>query len=155
MVPDPRVSDWKAPGVLWYPARFIKRHEDRERKPDEYEFEWLECNNGMIYDSTDSELPPLMPRMFRRARKFCVDIDAANLSAKQVRLSRLHNRIQLMQFIQIGKVRMPFYMNPDYPDHENPELAAIFNAALPQIAEMLAASSGRLLHKIFCTSEGD
>ncbi|KAJ7904173.1 hypothetical protein B0H13DRAFT_1881663 [Mycena leptocephala] len=129
MVPDPRVSDWKAPGVLWYPARFIKRHEDHERKPNKYEFEWLECNDGMIYDSTDSELPPLMPRMFRRARKFCVDIDAANLSAKQ-----------LMQFIQIGKVRMPFYMNPDYPDHENPELAAIFNAALPQIAEMLAAS---------------
>jgi hypothetical protein len=124
--------------VLWYPARFIKRHENRERKPDEYEFEWLQCTDGIIYNSAHSELPPLMLRMFRRARKFCAEIDAMKLCANQVRLSHLLNQIQLTQFIQIGKVRMPFYMNPDYPDHENPELAAIFKAALPQIAEMLA-----------------
>ncbi|KAJ7884708.1 hypothetical protein B0H13DRAFT_2537126 [Mycena leptocephala] len=121
MVPDPRVPNWKAPGVLWYPARFIKRHENRERKPDEYEFEWLQCTDGIIYNSAHSELPPLMLRMFRRARKFCAEIDATKLSANQ-----------------IGKVRMPFYMNPDHPDHENPELATIFKASLPQIAEMLA-----------------
>jgi hypothetical protein len=42
MVPSPQFPSWKAPDVLWYPARFIERHEDRAGKKDEYEFRRLE-----------------------------------------------------------------------------------------------------------------
>ncbi|KAJ7872681.1 hypothetical protein B0H14DRAFT_2570183 [Mycena olivaceomarginata] len=38
---------------------------------------------------------------------------------------------------QIGKVRLPFYMLPDHPDHKNPELGEIFEAAIPQVAKIL------------------
>jgi hypothetical protein len=33
---------------------------------------------------------------------------------------------------------MPFYLLPDHPGHKNPQLAHIFNAAIPHAAEILA-----------------
>ncbi|KAJ7658760.1 hypothetical protein DFH06DRAFT_1407262 [Mycena polygramma] len=117
MVPDPDVPNWKAPGVLWYPARFVKRHKDLAHKPDEYEFEWLECND---VHSAWSDLPALMLRMFRRGRQFCQEIHDVTLSAQQ-----------------IGIICMPFYMKPDYPDHKNPQLSAIFKAAVHGVARIL------------------
>ncbi|KAJ7662529.1 hypothetical protein DFH06DRAFT_1396565 [Mycena polygramma] len=120
MVPDPDVPNWKAPGVLWYPARFVKRHKDLAHKPDVYEFEWLECNDGTIFHSAWSDLPALMLRMFCRGRQFCQEIHDVTLSAQQ-----------------IGKICMPFYMKPDYPDHKNPQLSAIFKAAVHGVARIL------------------
>jgi hypothetical protein len=33
---------------------------------------------------------------------------------------------------------MPFYLFPDHPDHKNPQLADIFDAAISPAAEILA-----------------
>ncbi|KAJ7486717.1 hypothetical protein FB451DRAFT_1534719 [Mycena latifolia] len=38
----------------------------------------------------------------------------------------------------IGKIRLPLYMEPDDPEHENPALTAIFNTALRRVAKTLA-----------------
>ncbi|KAJ6451165.1 hypothetical protein C8R45DRAFT_946379 [Mycena sanguinolenta] len=40
---------------------------------------------------------------------------------------------------QLGKVHLPFYLRPDYPEHKNPELTAIFTAATTPITKILAA----------------
>ncbi|KAF7377270.1 hypothetical protein MSAN_00147300 [Mycena sanguinolenta] len=121
MVPDPNVPDWKASGVLWYPARFIERHPKHERTTLEYEFEWMECNDGILFHSSDdATIPALIYRVFYRSRKFCEEINGVQLSENQ-----------------IGKVRLPFYMKPDDPEHNNPELTTIFNAAIPQVARIL------------------
>ncbi|KAJ7455678.1 hypothetical protein B0H11DRAFT_1926064 [Mycena galericulata] len=122
MVPDPNAPDWKAPDVLWYPARFIQHHLNNVRTSKEYEFQWLECTDGVVFHSGDSDLPRLMQRMFFRGRKFCLEILDVELVAKK-----------------LGKVRLPLYMKPDYPGHENPALAAIFKAAIPGVAKILAA----------------
>lgn len=84
MVPDPNVPNWKAQGVLWYPARFIQHHRGRARKDNEYEFQWLECSDGSVYHSDDSILPLLMQRQFFKGRKFCLEIDEVELTDKQV-----------------------------------------------------------------------
>ncbi|KAF8184329.1 hypothetical protein K438DRAFT_1766409 [Mycena galopus ATCC 62051] len=80
----------------------------------------FECTDRIIYDSQSSILPPLFLRRFTRSRKFCEEIAEVDLTAKQV-----------------GKVRLPFYMFPDYPDHKNLELGEIFEAAIPQVAKIL------------------
>ncbi|KAJ7438873.1 hypothetical protein FB451DRAFT_1415997 [Mycena latifolia] len=54
-------------------------------------------------------------------RKFCQEIDEVTLTEAQ-----------------IGKIRLPLYMDPNYPDHENPALTKIFNAALLRVAQILA-----------------
>ncbi|KAJ7354108.1 hypothetical protein DFH08DRAFT_804028 [Mycena albidolilacea] len=87
----------------------------------EYEFRWFECTDGTVYQSEHSILPPEILRTFRRGRKFCEEIDEIDL---------LH--------AQVGKVRMPFYLFPDHPDHNNPQLAHIFDAAISPAAEILA-----------------
>ncbi|KAJ7737439.1 hypothetical protein DFH07DRAFT_1064760 [Mycena maculata] len=84
--------------------------------------EWLECNKGITYHSADEEAKfPLIQRTFRRGRQFCKQIDDADLTAKQ-----------------IGQIRMPFYMKPDAPDHEN---VPIFEAAIPKVAKILEVFS--------------
>ncbi|KAJ7483763.1 hypothetical protein B0H11DRAFT_2231915 [Mycena galericulata] len=94
MVPDPNVPDWKAPGVLWYPATFIKRH--RKAAPhDEYEFRWFECTDGTVYWSEDSALPPLLLRRFCRSRKFFEEINAVKLRAKQ--MNNLHRQTKIFE----------------------------------------------------------
>ncbi|KAF8174779.1 hypothetical protein K438DRAFT_1939789 [Mycena galopus ATCC 62051] len=45
--------------------------------------------------------------------------------------------------MQIGKVRLPFYLAPDYPEHKNPGLTAIFNPAVPAVAAILAVFDGK------------
>ncbi|KAJ7218468.1 hypothetical protein GGX14DRAFT_595003 [Mycena pura] len=110
---------WKAPGVLWYPATFIKYHK-RAAPQYEYEFQWFGCNDGTIYRSEDSILPLPMLQRFFRERKFCEEIEDIVLTVEQ-----------------LGKVRLPFYPFPDYPDHQNSELETIFKAAVPQVAKIL------------------
>ncbi|KAJ7673387.1 hypothetical protein B0H17DRAFT_1140985 [Mycena rosella] len=113
-------ADWKGTNPPWYPARFIKRHERRANQPDEYKFQWLECNDRTLYTSDDSSLPVLMLRTCLRGRKFCREIEDITLVDSQ-----------------IGRIRRPLYMEPDNPNHENPALTAVFNSALPRIAEIL------------------
>ncbi|KAJ7658185.1 hypothetical protein DFH06DRAFT_1407814 [Mycena polygramma] len=124
LIPSPLVPSWKAPGVLWYPARFIERHKKRAGKKDEYEFRWLECNDGTIYNSATSDLPVMIQRTFHRTRKFCQEIYEVHLNENQV-----------------GVIRLPRYMDPTFERHENPALAAIFDAAEPRIAKILARFS--------------
>ncbi|KAJ7453883.1 hypothetical protein FB451DRAFT_1185165 [Mycena latifolia] len=108
-------------GVLWYPARFIQRHQRRRKQFNEYEFQRLACNDGTLFNSEDSNLPVDMLRACTRSRIFCSEVKEINLTAEQ-----------------IGKIRLPLYMEPDDPEHENPALTAIFNAALPRVAQILA-----------------
>ncbi|KAJ6479592.1 hypothetical protein C8R45DRAFT_933403 [Mycena sanguinolenta] len=61
-------------------------------------------------------------RKFTRGRSFCEEIEDIDLTAEQ-----------------LGKVHLPFYLRPGYPEHENPELTAIFTAATTPITKILAA----------------
>ncbi|KAJ7207423.1 hypothetical protein GGX14DRAFT_396255 [Mycena pura] len=273
MIPDPNAPQWNARGVLWYSARFVRRHESRAGEDGEYEFEWLECMKGIIYHSSSSATLPSNLRTFCKGRKFCQAIHEVNdnLQSKQVRFSsvqagflrttnlnlgsgsgisrtlnlnlafrfnrptrklqyacvnivknvvihlksqypnspvgigsatmagdqyaapgndilwcksvaitrrsafeRVRTRSALPQaspnaelernvrfnellnlnaergvrfelvlnstqkYVQIGKVRLPFYMEPDHSSHKDPELEQIFHAALPHVAKILA-----------------
>ncbi|KAF8217966.1 hypothetical protein K438DRAFT_1747209 [Mycena galopus ATCC 62051] len=119
MVPDPNVPDWRAAKTRWYPATFIKCHKGAAPYHED-EFRWFECTDGIIYGSQSSILPPLFLRRFTRSRKFCEEIAEVDLTAKQV-----------------GKVRLPFYIFPEHPDHKNPELEEVFEAAIQQVAKIL------------------
>ncbi|KAJ7214912.1 hypothetical protein GGX14DRAFT_392181 [Mycena pura] len=123
MIPDPNAPQWNARGVLWYPARFVRRHESRAGEDGEYEFEWLECMKGIVYHSSSSATLLSNLRTFCKGRKFCQAIHEVNDN---------------LQSKQIGKVRLPFYMEPDHPSHKDPELERIFHAALPHVAKILA-----------------
>ncbi|KAJ6537048.1 hypothetical protein B0H19DRAFT_1079425 [Mycena capillaripes] len=121
LLPHPNAEDWKAPDTIWYPARFIEHHKNRKAAFNEYELRWLKCNDGTVYYSTFSALPVLMVRTIYRSRKFLKEVQDVQLTEKQ-----------------IGNIRLPFYMKPDDPNHKNPALTAIFDAALPAVAEILA-----------------
>ncbi|KAJ7479047.1 hypothetical protein FB451DRAFT_1172168 [Mycena latifolia] len=119
LVSSPLVPNWKADGVLWYPARVVERHRLRGGKKDEYEFRWLECNDGTIYDSASSEMPVMLLRTFFKSRRFCQEIDEVTITEEQ------------------GQIRMPRYMDPSF-EHENSTLATIFDEAVPTVAKILA-----------------
>ncbi|KAF7341465.1 hypothetical protein MVEN_01883800 [Mycena venus] len=121
LIPSPHVPNWRAAGVLWYPARFIECHKDRAGQKDEYEFRWLHCTDGATFNSAISDLPLTMQRTFSRTRKFCQEIDEVQLTENQM-----------------CTIRMPRYLDPAYQYHTNPTLTAIFNTAVPQVAEILA-----------------
>ncbi|KAJ7754779.1 hypothetical protein B0H16DRAFT_1886485 [Mycena metata] len=120
MLPEPQ-SDWKDKKTLWYPAKFIKHHKNRANGPYEYEFEWLACLDGTLYNTEFSSVPELR-RIYHRGRESLEAIQYVKLSDQQ-----------------IGNIRLPFYEDTNFEDHENPELTVIFNAAIPQIAKILAA----------------
>ncbi|KAJ7321627.1 hypothetical protein DFH08DRAFT_1033568 [Mycena albidolilacea] len=83
LVPSPLVPNWKADNVLWYPAIFIERHENRAGEKNEYGLRWMECTDGSTYSSATSDLPIMMQRTFFRARKFCQEIDEVQLTEEQ------------------------------------------------------------------------
>ncbi|KAJ7240009.1 hypothetical protein C8J57DRAFT_1478262 [Mycena rebaudengoi] len=137
MVPSPLVPDWKADGVLWYPATFVERHADRARKHDEYEFRWFKCFDGTLFDSSEpTALPVLLLQTFKRSRKFCLEIKDVQLTEHQV-FSCSFAWIWAHQPIQIGSVRLPHFLDPSSEDHQNPALSELFDAALPLVAEIL------------------
>ncbi|KAJ7922632.1 hypothetical protein B0H13DRAFT_2317298 [Mycena leptocephala] len=90
-------------GEFLWPGR-IKAAPQRK-----YEFQWLECTDGAAYHSEGSLMPPELLRKFTREGGFCEDIDNIDLTAEQ-----------------LGKVRLPFYLCPDHPQHKNPERTTIF-----------------------------
>ncbi|KAJ6576132.1 hypothetical protein DFH09DRAFT_1078477 [Mycena vulgaris] len=110
MLPCAGVADWKAAHVLWYPAKFVEHHKKYAGKPNEFQFERLECNDRTVCSSVESILPVQMLRRDLRARKFCSEITEVKLTGKE---------------IQIGNIRLPFYMDSDNPDHANPALTAV------------------------------
>ncbi|KAJ7744370.1 hypothetical protein B0H16DRAFT_1463242 [Mycena metata] len=113
---------WACPKkTLWYPAKSIKHHKNRANGPHEFEFEWSACLDGTLYNTEFSSVPELR-RIHHRGREFLEAIQYVKLSDQQ-----------------IGNIRLPFYENTKFEDHENPALTAIFNAAIPQIAKILAA----------------
>ncbi|KAJ7859348.1 hypothetical protein B0H14DRAFT_2577260 [Mycena olivaceomarginata] len=67
-----------------------------------------------------------MLRWFTQSRKFCEEIAEVDLTAEQIIFS-----------ILVGEVRMPFYMLPDHPNHQNPLFKEIFGAAIQQVAKIL------------------
>ncbi|KAJ6574035.1 hypothetical protein B0H19DRAFT_1063048 [Mycena capillaripes] len=116
-------KNWKDPDVLWFPARFVQHHKKRKGQFNEYEFHWLECNDGTVYYSALSNLPILILRTVFRSPKFLQELEEVQLTTDQ-----------------IGNIRLPFYMKPD-AGHINPTLSSIFDAALSQISEILAGWS--------------
>jgi hypothetical protein len=100
--------------------------------------EWLECNDGTLFHSSDDlDRPPLMLRIFYRSRKVCKEINAIQLSAAQVWFASNLTHVQFK--ILIFRLGMSAYLKPDDPDHKNPELEAIFSAAIPHVTDILAA----------------
>ncbi|KAF8135267.1 hypothetical protein K438DRAFT_1786981 [Mycena galopus ATCC 62051] len=121
MFPDPKASDWKAGDVLWYPARFMERQKNAPPQ-QEYEFQWFECTIGAVYQpEKDPSLPQLFARRFCPGAQFIEEVDGVDLTAEQ-----------------LGTVHIPFYMFPDHPDHQNPEVTSLFEAATPNVAKILA-----------------
>ncbi|KAJ7729595.1 hypothetical protein B0H16DRAFT_1469979 [Mycena metata] len=98
-----------------------KHHKNRANGPYEYEFEWSAYLDGTLYNTKFSSVLELR-RIYHRGREFLEAIQYVKLSDKQ-----------------IGNIRLPFYEDTNFEDHENPELTVISNAAIPQIAKILAA----------------
>ncbi|KAJ7722221.1 hypothetical protein DFH07DRAFT_783897 [Mycena maculata] len=96
----------------------------------------MECNDGTeVYNSQDGVLPVLMLRTFRKSRKFCQQINDADLTEKQ-----------------IGTIRMPAYMDPDCQDHQNLALESIFEQFVPDVAQILAVFGPK--HPVVCNFNG-
>ncbi|KAJ7694297.1 hypothetical protein B0H16DRAFT_1485742 [Mycena metata] len=75
-------NDWKDKKTLWYPAKFIKHHENRANGPYEYEFEWSACLDDTLYNTEFSGVPDLR-RIYHRGREFLKAIQYVKLSDKQ------------------------------------------------------------------------
>jgi hypothetical protein len=69
-----------------YFIHFIQPCNKREGQFNEYEFQWLEYPDGILYDSELSNLPVLMVRTQFRARKFLQEISGVTLTENQVQL---------------------------------------------------------------------
>ncbi|KAJ7909560.1 hypothetical protein B0H13DRAFT_2330265 [Mycena leptocephala] len=154
LIPSPRVPNWRGSQVLWYPARFIERHEDREGEKYEYEFQRLECNDGTTYNSATSDLPVLMQRTFHRTRKFCQEVDEVHLTEKKNNVDRENSHAALLKILASfdhshpvienfnthfkGKKKIDRSRHADKWMHKcglvsNPELEAVLEPALGQI----------------------
>ncbi|KAJ7048195.1 hypothetical protein C8F01DRAFT_1286042 [Mycena amicta] len=114
LLPDPRAENPHAKGVLHYPALFIRRDSAAVGTAEEYLFTWARC----------SGLGTGHPFLFDRDRKACHDALSAHGDLKPY---------------QIGLVRLPRCMNPNYPEHQNRQLEAIFRASLPAVAKIVGA----------------
>ncbi|KAJ7883766.1 hypothetical protein B0H13DRAFT_1890293 [Mycena leptocephala] len=62
----------------------------------------------------------MIQRTFHRTHKFCQEIDEVRLTEEL-----------------IGKIRMPRYMDPSFEHHENSELSAGLDAAIPSLVKIL------------------
>ncbi|KAF8171799.1 hypothetical protein K438DRAFT_1773088 [Mycena galopus ATCC 62051] len=121
MFPDPKAPDGKAGDVLWYPARFMERQKNAPPQ-QEYELQWFECTIDAAYQpEKDPSFPQLFARRFCRGAQFIEEVHRVDLTATQ-----------------IGTVRIPFFMFPDHPDHQNSDLTNLFEAATPHVAKILA-----------------
>ncbi|KAJ7876478.1 hypothetical protein B0H14DRAFT_2568192 [Mycena olivaceomarginata] len=114
MMPDPNMPAWKAPGLLWYRARFIERRKQYEHTDREYEFGWL---GRLGYTTTDVPDILQIPKIVQGNQR------DTNFRGPDM----------------LGNVRLPFHLKPGDPDHKNPQLEAIFSAAIPHVADILAA----------------
>ncbi|KAJ7917369.1 hypothetical protein B0H13DRAFT_1870385 [Mycena leptocephala] len=75
-----------------YLIHFIQPGNKRKGHFNEYEFQWLQCPDGILYDSELSNLPVLMVRTQFRAHKFLQEISGVTLTANQVGSKPKHGR---------------------------------------------------------------
>ncbi|KAJ7240717.1 hypothetical protein C8J57DRAFT_1527386 [Mycena rebaudengoi] len=121
-------------------SRQSYRWDEPQSSVNEYELQWLECNDGTVYYSSFSNLPVLMLHTIYRSRKFLKEVQDVQITEKQARLLSFQTSFENFEDpTQIGNICLPFYMIPDDPNHKNPTLTAIFDAALPLVAEILAS----------------
>ncbi|KAK7040023.1 hypothetical protein R3P38DRAFT_3350044 [Favolaschia claudopus] len=116
LLPSPDTMDLSARNIRWNPARFLSRHREEKNTDREFEFMWLEC----VENSAAAH------QHFFASRAFCSA--AYELCESPGKIKRA----------QLPKVRFPRFLDADFSGHDNPELTAIFDSALPLIANILA-----------------
>ncbi|KAK7000884.1 hypothetical protein R3P38DRAFT_2376016, partial [Favolaschia claudopus] len=94
--------------VRWYPARFLRRDRQQQGTNLEFEFVWLDCVENAVSAG----------QKFSVSREFCKAYET--------------------EPFQLPKVRMPRYLDPNFTSHNNPQLEAIFDSAIPSIATILS-----------------
>jgi hypothetical protein len=82
MLPYPGARDWTANGVLWYPAKFMKRQERSAGTVREFKFKWFQCD--WLVQKDPEALPHLIPQTYQNTREFCQAISSVVLKSDQV-----------------------------------------------------------------------
>ncbi|KAJ7660274.1 hypothetical protein DFH06DRAFT_1401711 [Mycena polygramma] len=116
MLPYPAAPDWKADDVLWYPARFVKRGSAGTAR--EFKFKWLQCD-WLIRTDPDA-FPNLIPQTYQRGREFCEEVSSVVLKSSQ-----------------IGKIRLPSYMEPEMSAPDDHPLIGIFAGSVTRLSVVL------------------
>ncbi|KAK7012607.1 hypothetical protein R3P38DRAFT_3586804 [Favolaschia claudopus] len=115
LFPPPSTSKLEDGSVRWYPARFLRRDRQQQGTNLEFEFVWLDCVENAVGAG----------QKFSASREFCKAV--YHLCEEPGKIKRS----------QLPKVRMPQYLDPNFTGHNNPQLEAIFNSAIPSIAGIL------------------
>jgi hypothetical protein len=100
MLPYPGATDWKADGVLWYPAKFIQRYQRSVGTSREFKFRWFECDWFVQHDP--DALPHLIPQTYQNTREFCEAVSGIVLKSSQVCL-RLNRSSVIERGYRLGK----------------------------------------------------
>ncbi|KAK7052605.1 hypothetical protein R3P38DRAFT_2762957 [Favolaschia claudopus] len=115
LFPPPGTSNVDEGTVRWYPARFLSRDRQQQGTDLEFEFVWLDCVENAVGAG----------QTFSVSREFCKEVYHICEEPGKIKKS------------QLPKVRMPRYLDPNFAGHNNPQLEAIFESAIPSIADIL------------------
>ncbi|KAK7027232.1 hypothetical protein R3P38DRAFT_2488888, partial [Favolaschia claudopus] len=116
LFPPPGTSNLDEGTVRWYPARFLSRDREQQGTDLEFEFVWLDCVENAVGAG----------QKFSASREFCKAV--YHLCEEPGKIKRS----------QLPKVRMPQYLDPNFAGHNNPQLEAIFDSAIPSITGILS-----------------
>ncbi|KAJ7242254.1 hypothetical protein C8J57DRAFT_1526301 [Mycena rebaudengoi] len=86
MITAAETLNWKSPEVLWYLARFVKRHHRSEGTNREYQFHWLEeLIDWSVHEPLEDSLlqPSMILRTYYQSRDFCREISEITLKPNQ------------------------------------------------------------------------
>ncbi|KAK7050742.1 hypothetical protein R3P38DRAFT_2764006 [Favolaschia claudopus] len=115
LFPPPGTSNLDEGTVRWYPARFLSRDRQQQGTDLEFEFIWLDCVENAVGAG----------QTFSVSREFCKEVYHICEEPGKIKKS------------QLPKVRMPRYLDPNFAGHNNPQLEAIFESAIPSIVDIL------------------